>query len=66
MFHLNIRSVSLYFSELLEYLDVLDIEFKLISLSEIVINSTHVIYNIPNYNIEMNWSKRKRSGGVSL
>ena len=32
--HLNIRSVPLHFSEFLCYLDTLDIEFKIIALSE--------------------------------
>ena len=57
MFHLNIRSV--HFSELLVCLDVLEIAFKMIFLSETAINSTHATYNIPNYNIEMNYRERK-------
>ena len=66
MFHLNIISVSLHFSELVAYLDVLEIEFKMIALSETAINSTHAIYNIPNYNVDMNYRERKRGGGVSI
>ena len=38
----------------------------MIVLSETAINSTHVIYNIPNYNIELNYREKKRGGGVSL
>ena len=66
MFHLNIRSVPLHFSELLAYLDVLDIDFNIIALSETAINSTHALYNIPNYNVEMNYREKKRGGGVSM
>ena len=55
MFYLNIRSVPLHFSELLAYFGVLEIEFNIIALSETVINSTHVTYNITNYNVEMNY-----------
>ena len=66
MFHLKIRSVPLNFSELLTYLDVLEIEFKMIALSKTTIKNTHVIYDIPNYNVEMKYIGRKRGGGVSL
>ena len=31
----------------------------MISLSETAINSTHDIYNIPNYNIEINYIDKK-------
>ena len=55
MFHLNIRSVHLHFAELLALLDVLEIEFKMIALSETAINSTHATYNIPNYYVVMNY-----------
>ena len=41
MFHLNIRSVPLHFSELSAYLDVLEIEFKMMAMSETATNSTH-------------------------
>ena len=41
LMHLNIRSVPLHFTEFLCYLDTLDIEFKIIALSETAINSTH-------------------------
>ena len=35
-------------------------------MSETAINSTHALYNIPNYNVEMNYREKKRGGGVSL
>ena len=41
LIHLNSRSVPLHFNEFLCYLDTLDIEFKMIALSETAINSTH-------------------------
>ena len=66
IFHLNIRSVPLHFSELVLYLDVLNIDFSIIALSETAINSTHVSYDIPNYNVEMNYREKKRGGGVSM
>ena len=35
-------------------------------MSETAINSTHALYNIPNYNVEMNYREKKRGGGVSM
>ena len=64
--HLNIRSVPLHFTELLCYLDNLDIEFKIIALSETALNNTHIIYSIPSYNCEMDYRAKKKGGGVSL
>ena len=66
LIHLNIRSVPLHFTECMSYLDTLDIDFKIIALSETVINSSHINYNIPNYNVEINFRKNKNCGGVSL
>ena len=66
LIHLNIRSVPLHFDEFLCYLDTLDIEFKMIALSETAINSTHTNYNISNYNCEMDFRSKKKGGGVSL
>ena len=51
IFHLNIRSVPLHLSEFVSYLDVLNIEFSIIALSETTINSTYASYVIPNYNV---------------
>ena len=50
LIHLNIRSVPLHFNEFLSYFDTLDIELKMIALSETAINSTHTNYNISNHN----------------
>ena len=65
--HLNIRSVPLHFTELLCYLDNLDIEFKIIALSETALNNTHTIYSIPSYNCEMDYrAKKERRWSKSL
>ena len=66
LMHLNIRSVPSHFEELLCYLDTLNIEFKIIALSETAINNTHTNYNIPNYNCQMDYRAKKKGGGVSL
>ena len=50
----------------MSYLDTLDIGFKIIALSEIAINSSHINYNTPNYNVEINFRKKKKGGGVRL
>ena len=63
--HLNIRSVPLHFSEFLCFLDTLDIEFKIIALSETGINIHHAVYNI-THNLEMDHRHTRRGGGVSL
>ena len=46
LLHLNIRSVPLHFTECLSYLDTLNVNFKIIALSETAINSHHAIYYI--------------------
>ena len=66
LMHLNIRSLPLHFTELLCYLDTLDIEFKIIALSETAINSSHTSYTILSYNCEMNFRSKRKGGGVSL
>ena len=48
--HLSIRRVHLHFLECLCYLDTLDLEFKIIALSETGINNHHAVYNITHYN----------------
>ena len=45
----------------MSYLDTLDIDFKIIA-----INSSQINYNIPNCNLEINYRKKKKGGGVSL
>ena len=60
LIHLNIRSVPLH-------LDTLNIDFKIIALSKTAINSSHINDNMPtNYNVEINFRKNKKGGGVSL
>ena len=66
LLHLNIRSVPLHFTECLSYLDTLNVNFKIIALSETAINSHHAIYRMPNYNIEMNHRVKKRGGDTSV
>ena len=66
LMHLNIRSLPLHFTELLCYLDTLDIEFKIIALSETAINSSHTSYTILSYHCEMNYRSMRKGGGVSL
>ena len=68
LLHLNIRSVRSHFTEFLCYLDTLDIDFKIIGLSETSITETDINYNIPKYNYELNCRQRRRggAGGVSL
>ena len=64
--HLNIRSIPLHFTELLCYLDSLNIEFKLIALSETALNDTHTDFKMPNYNCEIDVRPERKGGGVSL
>ena len=66
LIHLNIRSIPSHFTEFLCYLDVLEIEFKIIALSETALNVTHTHYKIPNYNCEMDYRPKQKGGGVSL
>ena len=66
LIHLNIRSVPLHFTECLSYLDTLNVNFKIIALSETAINSHHAIYIMPNNNLEMNHRVLKRGGGTSV
>ena len=53
MFHLNIRSISEHFIELTSYIHSLNIDFKIIGISETWLKPFHTNYNIPNYNIEI-------------
>ena len=39
------------FTELVSYLDTLNVHFKIIALSQTAINSHNVIYTMPNYSI---------------
>ena len=64
--HLNIRSLPVHFTELLCYLDTLDIEFKIIALSETAINCFHSSYTIRGYNCEIDYRSKRKDGEVSL
>ena len=66
LLHLNIRSVRSHFTEFLCYSDTLDIDFKIIGLSETFINETDINYNIPKYNYELNCRQRRRGGGAGV
>ena len=66
LMHLNIRSIPLHFTELLCYLDTLNIEFKLIAISETALNDTHTDFKKPNYNCEIDVRPKRKGGGVSL
>lgn len=66
LIHLNIRSLPLHFREFLAYLNTLQMDFKIIAFSETAINSNHITYNIPNYNMEMDFRYKKRGGGTSI
>ena len=66
LFHLNIRTLHTHYNELLCYLDTLDIELKIISLSETALNNSSINYTIPNYTCEINYKVQKKGGGVGL
>ena len=51
----NIRSLHAHYNELLCYLDTLDIEFKILALSETALNKSSINYTILNYNCETNY-----------
>ena len=66
MLHLNIRSIPDHFLQLTSLLNNLNIELKIVAISETWIKPFHINYNIPNYNIEQDFRLQKRGGGVSL
>ena len=66
MFHLNIRSIPDHILELTSFLNNLNIELKIIAISETWIKPYHINYNIPNYNLEQDFRLHKRGGGVCL
>ena len=66
MFHLNIRSIPEHFIELTSYIHSLNIDFKIIGISETWLKPFHTNYIIPNYNIEKDIRVKNRGGGVSL
>ena len=55
-----------HFTKFLCYLDTLDLDFKIIGLSETSINEIDINYNIPKYNYELNCRQRRKRGGVNF
>ena len=51
MVHLNIRSITDHFIELISCIDSLDFVFKIIAISETWLKPYHMDYIIPNYSI---------------
>ena len=66
MCHLNIRSLPEHFIEFTAYIEHLNIDFKIIALSETWLKPHHIDYIIPSYNIENELRIKRRGGGVSL
>ena len=66
MYHLNIRSLPEHFIEFTAYIEHLNIDSKIIGLSETWLKPHHIDYFIPNYNIENELRIKRRGGGVSL
>ena len=66
MCHLNIRSLPEHFLEFTAYIEHLNIDFKIIALSETWLKPHHIDYIIPSYNIESELRIKRRSGGVCL
>ena len=66
MLHLNIRSIPDHFLQLTSLLNNLNIELKIIAISETWIKPFHINYNIPNYSMEQDFRLHKRGGGVCL
>ena len=55
----------MHFTEFMSYLDTLDIDLKIIALSETAINSCQSII-IYQWNVEIHFRKKKNGGGASL
>ena len=61
MLHLNIRSIPDHFLQLTSLLNNLNIELKIIAISETWIKPFHINYNIPNYSMEQDFRLHKRT-----
>ena len=59
MLHLNIRSVPDHILGFISLLDNLDIEFKLIALSETWIKPYHIDYNMTHYSLEQDYRQKR-------
>ena len=66
VFLLNLRSLPDHFRELTSYLDCLNVEFKIIALTETWLKEHHTNYTLPNYVFEQEYRSRLRGGGVCL
>ena len=64
--HLYIRSIPTHFNEIVSYLDTLNIDFKVITLSETWLTNNHNLYNLANYSVEFDYHPKRRGGGTSL
>ena len=64
MYHCNIRSVTKTGNNLSYHLNVLHLDFDIITLSETWLNeNNHVIDCFPNYNHVYNYRETKTGGG---
>ena len=64
MCHLNIRSLPEDFIEFIAYIELLNIDFKIIALSETWLKPHHIDYIIPKFNIENELKIKRRGGGI--
>jgi len=66
--HLNIQSISKNFDNLTIFLNSITINFSIIGLSEIWLNSTldSQFYNLTNYSFECSLRENSRYGGVGM
>ena len=64
--HLNICSIPTHFNEFVSYLDTLNLDFKVIGLSETWLTKNHTLYNLANYRVEFDYRPKRRGGGTSL
>ena len=67
LFHMNIKSLSKHFDELLLYLDSIKFKFSIIGLTETWLDENkHGLYDLDNYTSVNKFRNVKRGGGVSL
>ena len=66
MCHWNIRILPEHFLEFTAYIEHLNIDFKIISLSEAWLKPHHIDDIIPSYNIVNELRIKRRGGGVCL
>ena len=66
LFHMNIKSLSKHFDELLLYLDSIKFKFSIIGLTETWLDENkHGLYDLDNYTSVNKFRNAKRGGGVS-